>query len=176
MVQYRRNKIEGGTYFFTVALHDRERALLTKYIDDLRVSVRTVMHDKPFHIDAWVVLPDHLHAIWTLPANDADYSGRWRAIKSRFTKTIAKTGADITRNAKGEYNLWQRRYWEHTIRDDRDFEAHMNYIHYNPVKHGHAQQVRDWSHSTFHRYVADGVYPADWGGSVSENNAQGFGE
>jgi putative transposase len=176
MVQYRRNKIEGGTYFFTVALHDRERALLTEHIQELRTSVRTVMHEKPFHIDAWAVLPEHLHAIWTLPANDDDYSGRWRSIKSCFTRTIAKAGADITRNAKGEYNVWQRRYWEHTIRDDRDYETHMNYIHYNPVKHGHARQVRDWPHSTFHRYVAEGVYPADWGGSVSETDAQGFGE
>lgn len=175
MVHYRRNLIKGGTYFFTVAIQDRKSALLVEWIDELRAAVRAVRHENPFHIDAWVVLPDHLHAMWTLPQGDDDYPGRWRAIKSHFTRAIVRAGATVTRNANGEYNVWQRRFWEHTIRDARDFEKHMDYIHYNPVKHGHARHPGEWPHSTFQRWVSQGVYPKDWGGYVEEEG-KSFGE
>jgi len=111
------------------------------------------MLDKcPCAIDAMVVLPDHIHAIWTLPEDDADYVGRWRLLKSGFAHAVVKAGVGLTRNAKGEYNLWQRRYWEHTIRDEADFERHVDYIHYNPVKHGPVGRVADWPCSSFHRF------------------------
>ena len=125
-------------------------------------------------IEAIVVLPDHLHTIWTLPADDADYAERWRMIKSRFTKSLVKEGVKIGRNEKGEYDLWQRRYWEHTIRDDLDLQRHVDYIHCNPVKHGLVERVSDWPHSSFHRYVRDGIVSVDWGGVALTDG--GFGE
>jgi putative transposase len=168
MVQYRRNYIEGGTYFFTVALRDRKAATLVERIEELREAVRSVKREKAFRIDAWVVLPDHLHAIWSLPRGDADFSGRWRAIKARFTRAVIRAGVAAQGNNTGEYNLWQRRFWEHTIRDERDYARHVDYIHYNPVKHRLVNQARDWPHSTFHRYVSMAVYSKDWGERVLE--------
>jgi putative transposase len=112
-------------------------------------------------------LPEHIHAIWTLPLDDDNYAGRWRLIKSRFSHQVAKAD-NLTHNAKGEYQIWQRRFWEHTIRDDNDFSRHFDYIHYNPVKHGYATQVRNWQYSTFHRYVEQGIYSADWGNDVMD--------
>ena len=109
-----------------------------------------------------MVLPEHIHAVWTLPEGDDDYSGRWRAIKSRFSHQVAKV-LQLTHNTKGEYDIWQRRFWEHTIRDDDDFSNHLDYVHYNPVKHGYVTKVSDWQYSTFHRYVEQGVYSVDWG-------------
>ncbi|MDO9214130.1 MAG: transposase [Methylococcales bacterium] len=132
-------------------------------MDFLRDALRQTLQEKPFQIDAWVVLPEYIHAVWTLPVGDDDYSGRWRLIKSRFSHQVAKAD-NLTHNAKGEYQIWQRRFWEHTIRDDNDFSKHVDYIHYNPVKHGYVAQVRDWQYSTFHRYVKQGLYTADWGG------------
>jgi putative transposase len=115
-----------------------------------------------------VVLPEHLHAVWTLPPDDSDYAGRWRLIKSRFMHKLMKAGLGLSRNGKGEYNLWQRRYWEHRIRDEEDFKRHVEYIHFNPVKHGWVKQVQDWPYSTFHRFVRNGIYPLDWAGYLLE--------
>lgn len=134
----------------------------------------SVRREHPFEIAAMVVLPEHLHALWVLPPGDDDYPGRIRLLKSRFTRCAAATGVSMRRNAKGEYDLWQRRYWEHTIRNDRDFEKHVDYIHWNPVKHGHVLRVVDWPYSTFHRFVARGVSPNDWAGDP--DGAIGFGE
>jgi putative transposase len=162
MVQYRRNLIAGGTYFFTVNLQDRRRALLVEHIDDLRSIVREVQAQLPFSIDAMVVLPDHWHAVWTLPPNDAGYSRRIQLIKAKFTSHLLRMGENIEKDARGEYRLWQKRYWEHTIRDEPDFEAHVNYVHINPVKHGHVVRPIDWLHSTLRKYVDYGLLPADW--------------
>jgi putative transposase len=122
-----------------------------------------------------VVLPDHVHTIMTLPPRDADFPGRWRRIKGLFTRTAVAAGATAARNRKGEYSLWQRRFWEHTIRDEEDFARHVDYIHFNPVKHGLVRRVRDWPYSSFHRYVRSGLLPADWGGSIRHDSG-GFGE
>ena len=163
MPDYLRNRVPGGTYFFTVALHDRRSDLLVMQISALRVAVRQVAVKSPFHIDAWVVLPEHMHCIWTLPENDADYSGRWRAIKIAFSKSIPATErTSPVMEKRGERGIWQRRYWEQTIRDDRDYAAHMDYTHFNPVKHGLARNAADWPFSSFRRCVAKGIYPRDW--------------
>ncbi|WP_341327909.1 transposase [Methylotuvimicrobium sp. KM2] len=163
MVSYRRNRVAGGTYFFTVTLQKRNRSLLVDYIEDLRESVRDVRREHPFHIEAWVVLPEHLHAIWTLPPEDRDYSMRWKRIKRQFTNSLVEAGVAVKKNRRGEYDLWQNRFWEHTIRNESDLNRHFDYIHYNPVKHGLVTRVRDWPYSTFHRYVKAGIYRADWG-------------
>ena len=164
MVHYRRIRLEGGTYFFTVTLADRRARVLTDHVDLLRSVFRRVQGERPFKIVAMVVLPDHLHAIWTLPAGDADYSGRWRAIKAGFTRDLVAGGMPLVRNDKGEYDLWQRRFWEHTVRDESDLAGHVEYIHFNPVKHGLVKQVRDWPWSSFHQYVRRGWLAEDWGG------------
>jgi putative transposase len=130
MVLYRRNRVMGGTYFFTLTLRNRSSDQLVRHVGLLRQAFRTVRQEHPFNIDAIVILPDHLHTIWTLPENDADYSGRWRAIKARFTRSLLKTGAPtIECDHRGEYRLWQRWFWEHTIRDDRDYRNHVDYCH-----------------------------------------------
>ncbi|MEQ9639627.1 MAG: transposase [Alphaproteobacteria bacterium] len=174
MVRYRRNFLPGGSYFFTVALADRRARTLVERIDDFRRSLRAAQASRPFDIDAIVVLPDHLHAIFTLPEDDADYSGRWRAIKSGFTRTIVADEPRLRPNRKGEYRLWQRRFWEHTLRDEGDFARHADYIHFNPVKHGYVKRVADWPHSSFHRFVRNGALPADWG--TTDDSDIDFGE
>ena len=173
MVHYRRNQLPGGTYFFTVTPADRQSHALTENIEFLRAAFQRVMATHPFAIVAMVVLPEHLHTIWILPPDDADYAGRWRAIKSGFTRDLVHAGVNLTRNAKGEYNLWQRRFWEHTLRDDNDLARHVDYIHYNPVKHG---LVSAWPHSSFHRYVRKGMLPEDWAGEMSETVNEKYGE
>jgi putative transposase len=175
MVRYRRNFVAGATYFFTVTLADRASHALTDYVDALRTSFRAVRRNHPFEIDAVVILPDHLHLIVTLPAEDADFSTRIRMIKRSFTDAVVKMGITIPRHPNGEYALWQRRFWEHTIRDDADFERHVDYIHFNPVKHGLVTKVCDWPYSSFHRYVRRGLLSDDWGGHVSQRQT-GFGE
>lgn len=170
MVAYRRNRVAGGTYFFTVTLHDRQAFTLTDRIDALRQVVNRARQERPFRIEAWVVLPEHLHAVWTLPLGDDDYAARWRLIKSRFTHALTKAGLALSRNGKGEYDLWQRRYWEHTIRDEGDLRRHVDYVHFNPVKHGWVKQVKDWPYSTFHRFVRQGIYPMDWAGVEVEGD------
>jgi len=174
MVLYRRNRVPGGTYFFTVTLRNRKSALLVERIEDLRWALISVKREKRFRMEAWVVLPEHLHMIWTLPPSDADYSGRWRLIKARFSRRLANTEISLSRNAKGEYDLWQRRFWEHTLRDEADFARHVDYVHFNPVKHGLVERVCDWPHSSFHRYVRMGTYGFEWGGVGDEED--GFGE
>lgn len=173
MVNYRRNRVPGGTYFFTVTLRDRSSRLLVEHIDSLRAALRSVRRAQPFRVEAIVVLPEHLHTIWTLPDGDVDYPGRWRAIKSAFTHAVVRSGVAIPRNEKGEYALWQRRYWEHTITDEDDYRRHVDYIHFNPVKHGWVKQVCDWPNSSFHRYVEQGLLPPDWAGG---NEGGDFGE
>jgi putative transposase len=174
MVRYRRNFVPGGTYFFTVTLNDRRSRALTDHIAALRGAFRATLRMRPFAIDAIVVLPDHLHVTMTLPPGDANYSGRWRMIKSRFTKSVVSE-ISVPRNRKGEYSLWQRRFWEHTIRDDEDFARHVDYIHINPVKHSLVTQVRDWPYSSFHRYVRRGILPDDWAGNFA-GDFDDFGE
>ncbi|AUL72892.1 transposase [Pseudoalteromonas sp. 13-15] len=164
-MQYRRNYVKGGTYFFTVNLLDRNKSLLVEHIDLLRESIRFVKSQRPFYIDAWVVLPDHLHAVLTLPDDDVDYSSRWREIKKRFSKSLPKTEfLTQTRKRKNERGIWQRRFWEHTIRDDNDYWHHVNYVHFNPLKHGLVSQVADWPYSSFHRAVKQGIYTNNWCG------------
>ena len=162
MVAYRRNFVPGGTYFFTVTLRDRSSRLLVERIDDLRAAYARVQRDRPFTTEAIVVLPEHLHCIWTLPDGDADYSGRWRAIKARFTMASRKADVPMLKDSAGAYDVWQRHFWEHTIRDERDFENHVAYIHFNPVKHDHASRPVDWPHSSIHKYIERGVLNADW--------------
>jgi putative transposase len=176
MVQYRRNFVAGATYFFTVTLFDRQATVLIDHVDILRAAFRATRHSLPFAIDAVVVLPDHLHIVMTLPSGDADFSSRLSLIKRRFTTNVAKMGVTIPRHRNGEHALWQRRFWEHTIRDDNDFERHVDYIHFNPVKHGLVRRVRDWPHSSFHRYVRGGLLPEDWAGDLIGRRQGGFGE
>jgi putative transposase len=169
MVLYRRNFVAGGTFFFTVTLADRRSSVLVQNIALLRYAFRITRSERPFAIDAVVVLPDHLHIVMTLPQDDADFPGRWKRIKSLFTRKVVAHGLGFKRNQRGEYALWQRRFWEHTIRDEEDLARHIDYIHYNPVKHGLVTQVCDWPHSSFHRYVKLGVLPRDWGGVAASN-------
>jgi putative transposase len=165
MTNYRRNFIPGASYFFTVNLAERRLRLLTDNIDLLRDAIRYAQARHLFSIDAAVVLPDHLHAIWTLPDGDADFAMRWRLIKATFSRRLPRQERiSLSRSSKAERGIWQRRYWEHTLRDENDFERHVEYIHFNPVKHGHVTCVKDWPFSSFHRFVRSGVCPEDWGG------------
>ncbi len=157
MVQYRRNFIPGGTYFFTVTLNDRRQSLLVDHVGALRDAMRHVRELYPWRTDAIVVLPEHLHALWTLPHEDENYPQRWRMVKSLFTKHLRESGLWSSPRSP-----WQARYWEHTIRDERDFDAHANYIHFNPVKHEHVKRASDWPHSSFHRFFERGDLPHDW--------------
>ena len=169
MVRYRRNRVDGGVYFFTVALAHRRATILIDHVSALRAAFRAARQERPFSIDAIVILPDHLRAILTLPPGDADFSGRWRRIKGHFSSQMIAAGAAVKRRPNGDYALWQRRFWEHTIRDDDDFARHVDYVHFNPVKHGLVSRIRDWPHSSFHRYVQQGLLSEDWAGDVSES-------
>ncbi|MBL8473326.1 MAG: transposase [Rhodocyclaceae bacterium] len=176
-MRYRRATIAGGTYFFTVNLEDRQQTLLVGHINELREALREVKTVHPFNIDAMVILPDHMHALWTLPPGDTDYAKRWMLIKAGFSRLLPKAEQiSASRQAKGERGIWQRRYWEHLIRDDRDFERHVDYIHYNPVKHGHVERAADWPWSSFHRYVRNGILPVDWGDSSDDSSSPTYGE
>jgi putative transposase len=175
MARYRRNFAAGGTFFFTAMLADRSSSALTDHISAMRAAVRLTRRQHPFAIDAAVILPDHLHVAMTLPPNDSDFSIRMRLIKRRFTAAVAKSGSIAARNANGGSAVWQRRFWERTIRNETDFERHADYIHLNPVKHGLVARVRDWPHSSFRYYVRRGILPEDWAGDVSENRRR-FGE
>ena len=169
MPDYRRNRVPGGTFFFTVNLLERRSRLLVDRVDTLREAVRKVRAQRPFHIDCWVMFPDHTHCIWTLPPGDIDYPSRWKAIKIAFAKAIPKTERlSPVRFAKGERGIWQRRYWAHTIRDDDDYARHVDYVHFNPVKHKHVARVCDWPFSSFHNFVEAGIYPLDWAGDANE--------
>jgi len=176
MTGYRRNFVVGGCLFFTVNLAGRRRRLLTENIDVLRTALRETQRRHPFSIDAMVVLPDHLHAVWTLPDGDADFSTRWRLVKTSFSwKLAVEEPVSTSRAGKGERGIWQRRYWEHTIRDENDFRRHIDYIHINPVKHGLVTRVSDWPYSSFHRMVRESVYPEDWAGDAAGLEGE-FGE
>ena len=182
MSNYRRANIHGGTYFFTVTTLNRQTFLLD---DDVRAALREgialVRLSHPFTVNAWVLLPDHLHCIWTLPPNDRDFSTRWRVIKRTVTQRCGgrlhrPDLLTVRRAQRKQSTLWQHRYWEHLIRDEQDYRQHVDYIHWNPVKHGHVQRARYWPCSTFHRHVMEGIYSIDWGIDVSIANEGDFGE
>ncbi len=176
MPDYRRYRVPGGTYFFTVNLLERRLDTLVRHVDVLREAVRVTRQERPFHIDAWVVLPDHMHCVWTLPLGDDDFSNRWKAIKIRFVRAIPTTERrSKVRIAKGERGVWQRRFWEHVIRNDYDYANHIDYCHWNPLKHGLVQRLADWPYSSFHQFVARGILPIDWAGGISERDF-GYGE
>jgi putative transposase len=164
MPNYRRWRVPGGSYFFTLNLHDRSQRLLVDHIDVLRAAFRAIQRLHPFHIDAIVVLPEHLHCVWTLPEADDDYSTRWRKIKATFSRTLLATEwRSSSRRRRHERGIWQRRFWEHVLRDENDYAAHVDYIHFNPVKHGHCERAVEWPHSSIHDYIRRGILSADWG-------------
>jgi len=168
MSNYRRAKTPGASYFFTVVTKDRKPWFNNEaHIDLLRSAFRKTLNDKPFVIEAIVILPDHLHCIWQLPPGDNDFSGRWREIKKSVSRHL-----DANTNSRGERQVWQRRFWEHQIRDDKDWQNHLDYIHYNPLKHGLVKQVRDWPWSSFHHLSNKGWYSKDWGNQLPENIKQ----
>jgi len=158
MSEYKRICIKGGTYFFTVKLANKNQELLTQYHRSLFSIFHKVKKQRPFRLNGWVVMPNHLHCIWTLPEDDSDYSGRWRLIKTAFTKYCRQD------SGLNEMPVWQARYWEHTIRNSADFKNHLDYIHYNPLKHGFVQRVMDWPFSSFQYYVSKGLYSKSWYG------------
>nr|WP_067291307.1 transposase [Marinobacterium profundum] len=171
-MEYRRIRKPGGTYFFTVVLADRSSMLLVDNIEHLRQAFRQVRGEMPFRLEAAVVLPEHLHCIWTLPEGDVDYPRRWQRIKASFSRQLPKVApGSASQVAKHERGIWQRRYWEHLIRDEHDFHRHLDYIHYNPVKHGLVARPCDWPYSSFHRFVKRGYYTADWGDEPEAVNA-----
>lgn len=157
---YRRACIPGACYFFTVVTYQRNPLFDNESaVKVLREAFRAEIQRRPFEVEAAVVLPDHLHCIWRLPEGDADFSSRWREIK----KYVSQNLEGVVVNTRGEGNVWQRRFWEHVIRDDQDYQAHVDYIHYNPVKHGYVSLPGDWPWSSFNRWVDAGCYSADWG-------------
>jgi len=177
---YRRAKTPGATYFFTLVTYQRQSIFNhPNAVEVLRQAFRTVKQNHPFTIDAIVVVPDHLHCIWTLPPDDADFSVRWRLIKSEFTRHCPdqfRQQRSVIRQHKGEQAVWQRRFWEHQIRDETDFVRHVEYIHYNPVSHGLVKTPKDWAYSSFHRAVRWGLYAADWGASEKIEGLDGVGK
>ena len=179
MATFRRSTVAGATYFFTVNAHQCQK-VLTKppFYQALKQSLKAVKERYPFAIEAFVLLPDHLHCIWTLPESDADYSMRWNIIKrgvSQQVRDLIVAPVSPSRRKRGELGSWQRRFWEHQIRNERDFEKHVEYIHWNPVKHGYVKHVRNWPYSSFHRFVERGIYPLDWAGGPCMNDGA-FGE
>jgi putative transposase len=177
MTAYRRNWVPGGSYFFTVNLADRSARLLVDNVDALRAAFREARRRHHFTVEAIVVLPEHLHCILTLPPGDADFATRLKTIKALFSRGLPKDeGRTRSRIAKGERGIWQRRYWEHTLRDEVDWERHVDYIHFNPVKHEHVECVCDWPYSSFHRFVRLGLLPKDWGGGEPATKGGDFGE
>lgn len=172
MPNYRRNITEGGIYFFTLVIQDRKQDLLTRYITELKQAFKEAEAKYPFEIIAIVILPDHLHLLIRLPENDANYAIRLGYLKTKFTQKlpIALRNPSDSQLKKGEAGIWQRRYWEHFIRDEKDLEQHIHYIYYNPVKHGYVRSVYEWKYSSFHRDVENGVFPKDWGSNVITAN------
>lgn len=171
MSRYRRATTPNTSYFFTVVAYRRQPILCDEPIRNaLRTAIEAVRLTHPFTIDAWVLLTDHLHCIWTLPEGDADFSTRWAVIKRAVSLACreryhhAEWMTDSKRKHR-ESTIWKRRFWEHQIRDEADFNRHADYIHFNPVKHGNVSRVSDWPYSTFHRYVRDGIYISDWSGT-----------
>ncbi len=159
---------DGDTYFFTVVTYKRQLIFnIDGSVDIFNKVIKEVQLRYPFEIKAMVIMPDHIHAIWELPVGDSKYSMRWGLIKKEFTKKITSfvspSPISRSRSDRREGNIWQRRFWEHMIRDDKDFEAHLDYIHYNPVKHGLVNNPKDWPHSTFKEYLDEGIYSVGWG-------------
>jgi putative transposase len=165
VVHYRRSFVPGGTFFFTVTLYNRKSCLLVERIELLKEAVHSVKNQYPFQMKAYVVLPEHLHMIWELPNGDSNYSLRWKKIKALFSKSINRSGFELPKTKHNEYRLWQRRFWEHAIKDMSDFENHVNYIHYNPIKHGLVNELHDWPYSSFHHYVQSGRLCEHWASS-----------
>jgi putative transposase len=161
-MQYRRSRLPGATYFFTIVTFQRQSIFHDAIaVEVLRSAFRDVMVRMPFQIDAIVVLPEHIHCLWTLPEGDADFSTRWRLIKGNFTQNCPveyQQVRSMARLRKGEKAVWQRRFWEHKIRDEIDFANHYDYIHFNPVRHGLVTRPQDWPYSSFHRAVKEGHY------------------
>jgi putative transposase len=176
MPDYRRAHIAGGTFFFTLTLADRSSDLLVREIDRVRHSYTQVQERRPFESNAICILPNHLHAIWSLPPGDSDFATRWNLIKSGFSRGLPAVSRSPSKIAKREKGIWQRRYWEHAIRDEADLARHIDYIHFNPVKHGLVPRVCDWSHSSFHQYVKRGDLPEDWGGDIRDMSGVALGE
>lgn len=183
MPEYRRARSPGATFFFTVNTNLRQPFLIDVDVRAaLREGIERVRESMPFEIDAWVLLPDHLHCIWTLPDGDADFSSRWRIIKTIVTQHCGpRLNVDEIlsdrRKRKNQSSLWQQRFWEHQIRDDADFARHVDYIHWNPVKHGHAKHTGDWPYSSLHRYIRNGLLPANWGEvNADQYSGKDFGE
>jgi putative transposase len=172
MVHYRRTFVPGDTHFFTVTLADPRTSLLTDRIDALGAAFRKCRSAHPFATLAIAVMPDHLHCVWTLPDGDADYAIRWSLIKRAFTRRQYHEGPTPARTKRG---VWRSRFWEHTIRDDVDLQRHIDYIHFNPVQHGLAVRAADWPHSSFHRFVKQGLLAKGWGSEFDANHGD-FGE
>jgi putative transposase len=168
MPEYRRMQAPGGTFFLTLVTYGRAPLFrAATAVELLRNVMAGVRSERPFEILGAVILPDHLHFLWELPPNDTDFSSRAGLIKARFTKALlggaaAGTPECPSRLRHRERAVWQRRFWEHTIRDDEDLDAHMDYIHYNPVKHGVAACAHAWPYSSFHRWVRSGACAVDW--------------
>ena len=168
MTRYRRDKTPGASWFFTVVTYRRGDLLCDKPVRTaLRKAISRVRILHPFKIDAWVLLPNHLHCIWTLPESESNYSLRWKLIKSFVTRACREyytQSEDLppSKAHRRESVIWQRRFWEHRIRNAKDFALHMDYIHYNPVKHGYCRAPSKWPYSTLHRLKAEGIYPQDW--------------
>ncbi|MNE48437.1 Transposase IS200 like protein [compost metagenome] len=177
MSDYRRAQDVGACYFFTLVTHQRQPVLTKPRLREaLRLAIVQVRQRYPFNICGWVLLPDHLHCLWQLPAGDADFGLRWSLIKRLTSQALPRAPGviSLSRCLRRESGLWQRRFWEHHIRNDEDYRRHLDYLHWNPVRHGLVERVADWPWSSYHRLVHEGVYPADWGGA---GNAEGaFGE
>jgi putative transposase len=167
MTAYRRAHQPGGCWFFTVVTEGR-RPLLIDHVDHLRRAFRIGLQRRPATIDAIVVLPDHLHTLWRLPEGDSDYSIRWMTIKRLFSAALPAGYVPASNRHRREKAIWQRRFWEHLIRDETDWRRHMDYIHYNPVKHGYCGSPVEWPYGSFRRCVRQGLYPADWGRALPE--------
>lgn len=172
MATYRRLCISGGTYAFTVAAYRRNEDTFINHAEMLKAVIRQEQQRAPFYVLGCVLLPDHMHAIWRLPSHDSDYSSRWRRIKANFSRRLISTSVPkrASNRLKNERDIWQRRFWEHNIRDEGDLNHCLDYLHYNPVKHGYTKHTSDWAHSTFHAWCARGRYPKDWAGPSGESN------
>lgn len=183
MPNYRRYSSTSQIYFFTLVTYQRQPVLLTpEFRSALRSAIAETLKRYPFSIDGWVLLPDHLHCIWTLPDRDADFSRRWSIIKRLTTQKLKDSSAVRTapltasRGGRREGSIWQRRFWEHEIGGDEDFQHHLDYCYWNPVKHGLVHSPAHWPYSTFHRDVRRGLYPETWGSQVVEREDWDYGE
>lgn len=175
-MEYRRVIIPGAIYFFTLNLRNRGSKLLTKEINKLRIAFQRAKKKYPFKIEGIVILPDHIHMMLRLPLSDGNFSLRIRLIKSNFTHQLQRNEyINQSRRKKGERGIWQRRFWEHLIRDEKDYEHHLNYIHFNPVKHGYVTRPADWPYSSIHRDIEVGLLPKNWTCEYDFTNSQ-FGE